>query len=270
MKISNLDTKKYNRFFAFGCSFTNYKWATWADIIGKDIEHYENWAEPGAGNHFIFNSIIEADARHNFTQGDLVIVFWTHTEREDRYLNGKWIHGNSSNIEKMYGKEWVSKYYFDSRNYLIRDLAYIKASQNIIKAKSADWAHLSWGDFIDSTQMKIDYDKALDKELFVRNWRNECRDIYAGNNIKDYIDNNDVLQLYQSVLADITSVYKWFRTECIPDCMYREDLHPLPNEALMFIDWVWPDNTLSDTARQYANEWEQNELPMVRPKVDRL
>jgi hypothetical protein len=33
---------------------------------------------------------------------------------------------------------------------------------------------------------------------------------------------------------------------------------------------VWPDNTLSDTARQYANEWEQNELPMVRPKVDRL
>lgn len=269
MKISNLDTSKYKRFFAFGCSFTNYKWATWADIIGKDIEHYENWAEPGSGNHFIFNSVIEADAQHNFTQGDLVIVFWTLPEREDRYLNNKWLHANAGNIERLYGKEWVSKYYFDTRNYLIRDLAYIKASIDILKCKQCDWAQLSWGDFIDSNQMKINYTKALDKEEFVQYWRNECKGIYAGATIKDYIDNNDIIQLYQPVLADITTVYKWFRTECIIDNT-REDLHPLPHEALMFLDWVWPDNTLSESARKYANEWIINEYTVDRLKVNRL
>ena len=58
MRIQSLDPKKYKRFFAFGCSFTNYYWPTWADIIGQDSNFYENWAQPGAGNHFIFNSIM--------------------------------------------------------------------------------------------------------------------------------------------------------------------------------------------------------------------
>jgi hypothetical protein len=30
------------RLYTFGCSFTKYKWPTWADFIGNQFEIYEN------------------------------------------------------------------------------------------------------------------------------------------------------------------------------------------------------------------------------------
>ena len=47
--------KKYKRVFAFGCSFTCYRWPTWADLIGKQCEgaEFRNYGKSGAGNLFI-------------------------------------------------------------------------------------------------------------------------------------------------------------------------------------------------------------------------
>ena len=54
---STIDFSKYKRLFVFGCSFTQYRWPTWADIIAKDNPHLEyfNTANSGAGNLYIFN-----------------------------------------------------------------------------------------------------------------------------------------------------------------------------------------------------------------------
>jgi hypothetical protein len=55
------DYTKYKRVFAFGCSFTGYKYPTWANIMGKHISQAEfyNFGRSGGGNVFIA------------TQGDL-------------------------------------------------------------------------------------------------------------------------------------------------------------------------------------------------------
>jgi hypothetical protein len=274
MKIHNLDPKKYKRFFAFGCSFTNYKWPTWADIIGKDIELYVNWGQLGAGNYFIFNSVIEADARYNFTKDDLIIIFWSIKEREDRYVGNKWEHTSPYNVESMYGREWASKYYFDNRNYLIRDLSLIKATQTILSSKQCDWANLSWGEFLDSTE-KDNYDTASisDKTVIVNEWRDLCKQIHNGESVTAEIDNADVIRLYQSAFSNIAGVYKWFRHDYIKEGERNapdNDLHPMPSEALMFLDWVWPNNTLSSSARDYATSWKYSEIPMTRPTITRL
>ena len=110
MQIQNLITQKYKRFFAFGCSFTHYPWPTWADIIGQNIPHYENWGMGGAGNQFIFNSIIECNRRNKFNEDDLVIVMWTSCSREDRYVDNGWLVAATENRETLYGKEWVKKF----------------------------------------------------------------------------------------------------------------------------------------------------------------
>jgi hypothetical protein len=274
MKIHTLDPKKYKRFFAFGCSFTNYKWPTWADIIGKDIELYVNWGQLGAGNYFIFNSIIEADARYNFTKDDLIIIFWSIKEREDRYVGNKWEHTSPYNVESKYGREWASNYYFDNRNYLIRDLSLIKATQTILSSKHCDWANLSWGEFLDSTE-KDNYDIASisDKEVMMNKWRDLCKQIHNGESITAEIDNADVIRLYQSTFPNIAGVYKWFRHDHIKEKERNapdNDLHPMPSEALMFLDWVWPNNTLSRSAREYATSWKYSEIPMTRPTITRL
>jgi hypothetical protein len=78
------------RLFAFGCSFTNYRWSTWADCLAPEFDSFENWGQAGGGNHYIFNSVMEADQRHHFGAGDTVIVCWTSFTRDDRYVNGRW------------------------------------------------------------------------------------------------------------------------------------------------------------------------------------
>ena len=47
-----------SRFFAFGCSYTN--WIhnpTWADFIGINYNKYYNFGRPGASNTYIMQKI---------------------------------------------------------------------------------------------------------------------------------------------------------------------------------------------------------------------
>jgi hypothetical protein len=266
MKITNLDPSKYKRFFAFGCSFTNYKWPTWADIIGKDFEFYENWGAPGAGNYFIFNSFIEANSRYNFNKDDLIIIMWSTKEREDRYSNNEWIHATSNSIENTYSNVWVSKFYFDTRSQLIRDLAFIKSTQLILDSKECAWANLLWDDFFNGDVVNKD----LDRTSLIRLWRTQCKEVHRGNEIPELFRHRDVIKLYQDVFVNIAGVYEWAEEEFTKDIKdFPEDGHPSSAEALLFLDFVWPDNTISNEAKHYANSWDYTH-PIIRTEVTRL
>jgi hypothetical protein len=42
---------KFKRAFLFGCSYTEYKWPTWANILKKDLDiPVYNWGLSGLGN----------------------------------------------------------------------------------------------------------------------------------------------------------------------------------------------------------------------------
>lgn len=121
------------RFFAFGCSATRSAWPTWADILGRQFSQYENWGRAGSGNMFIFNSIIECNQRNTFTPDDLVIVMWSSTCREDRYVarKGGWIGQGNIYNQTTYTPAWVKEFSCD-QGYLIRDLALISAASNLL------------------------------------------------------------------------------------------------------------------------------------------
>jgi len=42
-----------SRLFTFGCSYTNYRWSTWADCLAPEFDYFENWGQSGGGNHYI-------------------------------------------------------------------------------------------------------------------------------------------------------------------------------------------------------------------------
>jgi hypothetical protein len=119
-----------SRLFAFGCSFTNYRWSTWADCLAPEFDSFENWGQSGAGNHYIFNSIMEADQRHNFSTGDTVVVCWTNVMREDRYTDRWQTLGNVTTCP-IYNPDYVRDAVTE-RGCLIRDLAMIKATQVLL------------------------------------------------------------------------------------------------------------------------------------------
>lgn len=102
----------YDRFFAFGCSHTNYFWSSWADIIATDLKiPYYNYALPGLGNVGIMHEIVAADLEHTFTKNDLIIIMWSHWSREDRYVDTGWKTQGSIFNSSFYDKRFIKKYW---------------------------------------------------------------------------------------------------------------------------------------------------------------
>lgn len=73
-----------NRIFTFGCSFTNYIWPSWSDLLNTtDTYDVENWGHSGFGNEFISKRIVECHAINNFTPDDTIIIVWSEHLRFD-------------------------------------------------------------------------------------------------------------------------------------------------------------------------------------------
>jgi hypothetical protein len=124
--------KKYNRFFAFGCSFTKYKWPTWADILGKNFAEYTNLGRGGAGNFYIFKMLMDLIISDSLTENDLIIICWSAINREDRFLNGDWQTWGNIYRNNFYDKSFIKKY-CDIDYFYMRDLTFISAAYELLK-----------------------------------------------------------------------------------------------------------------------------------------
>lgn len=125
--IENIDLSKYKRLFTIGCSFTEYMYPTWANVLSKsmpDAEFY-NIGLSGTSNPFIANRMAEGNVKFKFCETDLVVVMWTTTARETHYVRGKWFNPGNIFSQAEYSKEFVEKF-ADPNGYLIRDLATIE------------------------------------------------------------------------------------------------------------------------------------------------
>ena len=119
----------HGRLFTFGCSFTRYKWPTWADALSPQFDQYYNFGKGGGGNSFILWSLAECDARHAIKSDDTVIIMWTSRDREDRHSDGVW-QTPGATIVDTYGS-------------LIRDCANIHAAKLILEGIGCDYYFLS-------------------------------------------------------------------------------------------------------------------------------
>lgn len=146
MKLTtSLDPTQYQRFFAFGCSFTDYYWSTWADIIGAHVPEYYNWGRSGQGNLYIALTMMEAHKRFRFGPSDLVIPMWSSVTREDRYFDNSWHGGGNIYTCREYTDAQKKAFIqtADTRAYLIRDLGLISYAQSFIESTGADWDFLA-------------------------------------------------------------------------------------------------------------------------------
>jgi hypothetical protein len=232
------------RLFAFGCSFTQYwRWPTWADALGRQVPWFENWGLCGAGNCYIFYSILECHRRYKLGPNDSVYVMWSNTSREDRYVQDRWLEGGNVYwlTGNPLGEDYIRRYACE-RGFFIRDMAVISATQDLMK---------SWG---------CDYRSFSMVPLETTNYKNELGD----NPSLPNRDNRDVCDLYRSTLDNIgPSVYEvifssdWQSRAGIPDindCHHR-DFHPTPMEHVEFLDHVMPGTVTSET-RAWMHESE--------------
>ncbi len=216
-----------SRFFAFGCSFTRYKWLTWADLISDQFDEYQNWGNSGSGNHFIFNSLIECNQRNKLQKSDTVVICWTNVDREDRYTS-LWLNPGNIYTQNTYPADWV-KEFVTEKGCLIRDLAFIKATKLILDNIGCKYLFLSIVPF---------------------NYNNYN---------KHSTNNNDILDLYKDVLETIKGSYYEiifnFQWQCRSkiDTTYL-DYHPLPDDHAKYINLVMPEYEITASMKKLAIE----------------
>lgn len=234
-----LINKPVKRLFTFGCSFTGYAWSTWPEIIAYDLNiPLYNYGASGAGNQYIFNMLIQANNFYKFNQDDLIIICWTNVMREDRYINGRWII--TGNIHQMgfYNENFIKKY-SDPFGYLIRDLAFMQAADDILSKIGCQYHFLSMNKFIENF------------------------DQFSTASFQETETSKNLKNLYQNVLTKINkSFYEVLWNNDINNKIKLEeemlgknfgDRHPTPLEHLQYLENIFDHNFSEITKKEVEN-----------------
>jgi len=233
-----------SRLYTLGCSFTQYwRWPTWADALGREFEHFENWGLCGAGNSYILWSLTECNQRNKLGPDDEVWIMWTNTSREDRYVDGRWLEGG--NIYWSAGSTMPAEYvkkFADERGYLIRDLANITAAKHLLDHWGCKYRFLS---------------------MVPMTLTNESTG-HGNNPAQPNAETQDVLNFYKDTLDIIgPSVQEtifggswWTSRPGIPDNFdsSQRDFHPTPEEHVEYFELVAPGRLREET-KEWMTEW---------------
>ena len=213
----------FKRLFTFGCSFTQYQWMTWADILACEARQALNLGACGSGNQQIFVKLVECHKQHRFCSDDMVMIMWTNICREDRWAWGDWISPGSIYNQDTYDAEWVQKF-VDPVGCLKRDLAAISAARALLSHNSVPHVMMSVLPLAQHDMFSLN-DTSPEEQL--------------------------LLSLYADDLACILpSVYEvifngdWHSRQPRPTCAWNRpntpDPHPSPLEHLEYINQVLP------------------------------
>jgi hypothetical protein len=267
------------RFFAFGCSFTNSKYPTWADIVARGYDHYENWGQPGAGNSFIFYSLMECHKRNKITRDDVVMIMWSSIGREDRYVDGQWLTPGSIYNQTDYDADFVKKF-TDPTGYLLRDAAHLAGAKALLDAMGCQYYFFSIVPFnvpddnvfkifsIDNKILNLYADEfksvrpSVYEVIFNHNWysrvgRKETDKLQQEYELKkggDWPDWNSFTQqnftgIPKHVVDEINNTHQFTNRY-----RYRYDTHPLPTEYLEYINRVAPDIKIDTATKDWTTQ----------------
>ena len=250
------------RLFTFGCSVTQYHWPTWADIAGTQFEYFENWGQAGAGNYFIFNSIIECDIKHNLTPNDTVAIMWSAPARHDYFASDKWSH-----VHHVFNAN--NKIAPCPDGYWSNTFSHIYATDSILKSRNIPYTMASWMDYsaIDSKFHSM-YSSLISKIQYIHLSGRSHR-------VPEMADiDNLMLLLYNSVAGadwpsldnikknqysttpeieiEIENFWKELKNDKRVAIATTLDTHPLPGEHLEIATRIFPELALGDNIKQWV------------------
>lgn len=239
------------RLFTFGCSFTEYRWPTWADIWGLGGQFgggYWNMAAKGSSNERIAYHINEFVIRFGsmLTESDVVAVMWTGLMRQcthtERHSDGSKHPGWRSRGSYIHS-DWVDDANFIQRlgneeRFMIRDYNLIHFADQVLcntQAKIHHFQMINVCDFSDS--------EGISPVTTTHEFRSEINELFGGvlSKIKPSMHEN-VFSGDWNKLLDHNK----------PERNNRIDPHALPSEHMQYLSQVIPDEF--DIRPQIQNE----------------
>ena len=227
------------RLFTFGCSFTQWNWPTWADILSKNYDYHENWGISGTGNRAMAHRISECVLKNTFTDNDTIIVQWTDYHRFDQHISGlfpetSWRLGGS-----IFIKEKEIQYIKDTwkeDSYIYDALTLINLTEALLKTTPARVI------FISRTDMAVDLDNFPGLEFLLPVLDSE---LWVGEPIQSFVDglsyNGKPMMVKDAIMFGV------------PVSRPVMDLHPLPSHYLAWLKHTFPDQQFDEQFVEQAD-----------------
>jgi hypothetical protein len=185
---------------------------------------------------------------------------WTSIEREDRYLNNDWLLASHIQRNQVYGKSWNKKFGKEIRGSLIRDLASIRAVQQLLQFRNCDWANFSMSPI---TKMDVPESKIKnieDLNSLHSRYVKLHTDLCLGKELTEpYAHSPDVLKLYREEFTNIEdSVLNIvFNGEwAVPPRPNKNNCHPAPKEHLQYLQHLYPSFVPDIGTLNFINQWD--------------
>jgi len=233
-----MNFKKYKRFFAFGCSFTQYYWPTWADIISKEIGESYNYGRSAAGNFFIFQALIEAIVKHKINKDDLVMIMFSNVTREDRFTKTRgWITPGNLYHQDEYDEKFLKKYLCD-HGYLMRDLNLVHGCKLALDSINCDYELMSMVPFYSKYS---DNNKMTDVDYLLEFYKDTIDGVHPS--VLEIIFNGD----WNNVKPRPEYFVPW-------DSKKYVDNHPTPKEHLLYLEKTFPNINFSQESLNFVED----------------
>ncbi len=242
------------RIWCFGCSFTEYFYPTWADILIHEVEQQgfygENWGSCGKGNLYIANKVQECHARNTLGKDDWVFVCWSNYFREDSYTDKMGWHTPRYIFQQKEYRDGTVNGFGSAKYYAMRDLALIQSTKLSLQALGVNQYHFS-------ILPMTGGDRGMDlvSELY-----------------NPKFDGPAMMECLNLMLQDKKTKKHRLKTHPpgnVSDSM--EEWHPLPWEHLTYIERYispkinWLNTGVKESTKEFVDSWKNKLLSMPQP-----
>jgi hypothetical protein len=254
MKLIN---RPVSRLFAFGCSFTEYFWSTWPEIVAYDLDiPFYNYGKCGAGNQYIVNSLVQAHLKHNITKDDLVMVSWTNVCREDRWRKLGWVTPGNIYTQNFFDEKFI-KDWADPLGYMVRDFASIHLARQLLQNIQCQYHMLSMCDIAEQidqgSSFSINTQQTDKHQELCKLYENDLADIQPSF-FKQLWNNN----IYNNKLLKEAELFK----------NNFSDGHPNPAEHYLFLTKTFTDHQFKKETDQRVKEIQENFVKFILDKIE--
>jgi hypothetical protein len=198
------------RLFTFGCSFTQWPWPTWADIIAYDLDiEFQNWGIPGIGNVGIHSRMIECDIRNSFTDEDILMVVWSSWTREDRSDIKKSTFGLGwtalGDVFNSYDKNFIDNHW-SLENDLVKNSVAMISTSKMFEKNLKFQGHIIEPMILDYYNDQINFNERektiakfyepyiINQGVFQENRKHSCRYTKTNDSHPDILSHMDYVQ----------------------------------------------------------------------------
>ena len=239
-----------------GCSYTSYNWPTWAAYLGLFYDKYYNYGKCGAGNSYIFTTLVNKLTSGQIKKGDTVVVQWSSVIREDRILTNHTGYTTPGCIKNqdLYNQAFVNTYFNPIQKVyeLISYITSIKALAKEYKFKLKMLYMITpwFGDFL-GEPINFQIGKHFADSEYIKD--HKLLDVLQ----KDYRTSKEYINTsIEETRSTVDSLTGWSNN-------LQKDYHPLPYEHLHYtLKYILPylntpkqinTETLLTEARERSN-----------------